>query len=79
MHTLNLVFNCSHSGAILGFEITLTHSKPVCDTHINVPQVPHTQNVIRSQTALLEPPLPYPASHGSEFHFIQVRNRETTT
>lgn len=45
-HTLNLIFDCSQSGVIFGFKVTFPHSKPVCDTHINVPQVPHTQNAL---------------------------------
>lgn len=50
--TLNLIFDCSQSGAIFGFKVTFPHPKPVCGTHINVPQEPHTQN------ALFQPPLP---------------------
>lgn len=46
LDTLNLIFDCSQSGAIFGFKVTFPHSKPVCDTHINVPQVPHTQNAL---------------------------------
>lgn len=56
--TLNLIFECSQSGAIFGFKVTFPHSKPVCDTHINVPQVPHTQNAYSKVISLFRPPLP---------------------
>ena len=55
--TLNLIFDCSQSGAIFGFKVTFPHSKPVCDTHINVPQAPHTQNAYSKVISLFRPPL----------------------